>query len=396
MSKIICDSNKCTGCMLCKEVCNVDAIYQVEDKLGFLYTEIDTNKCVSCNKCVKICPSNLEVKHNLNNRKVYSFINNDLKILKKSSSGGVFYEIAKNFIKNKGIVYGVCLNKDMKVEYKRVTHIKELESVLSSKYIQCYLGDTYKKVSSDLDNGKRVLYVGTPCTVNSLKKYLGKEYKNLLTIDLLCHGVPSQKFFDSYINNVKNDFDKDIIGYNFRNKRYGWETKTIELKLSNNKSQYIKEFKDPYMIAFNKRLSTRVACDTCKYSGVNRVGDITLGDFWGINNFDKNIDNKSGVSIVMSNNQIGEDVIARVKENFEIKSVDEIFAIKGNGALQAKNINVKDKIDFMEEFHKNGFTYVRNKYLKPNAKNSIINLFGKNNIRKIVSLRNKLFRRKYE
>lgn len=209
----------CNGCGTCSLKCPKDAIEMIEDSEGFLYPKIDQEKCIHCGLCEKVCSnfnnSNYEMKS-------YIVINKDEKELKISSSGGMFYLLAKYTIERGGIVFGVAYDENLNVIHKSATTIKDCKAFCGSKYVRSDLKNTYKETEEFLKAGKIVLYTGTACQLNGLKKYLVKEYDNLILCDILCHANPSPKVFKLYKSNIEKKYNKKIKDVKFRSKENGW------------------------------------------------------------------------------------------------------------------------------------------------------------------------------
>lgn len=311
-NKII--THNCTSCMACFNSCPVDAIKIEKDKYGEFRPYIDSDKCIKCGKCKKVCPSNNPPKFN-EIKKCYAAISKNKKEMLESASGGIAYEISKDIILNDGIVYGVIIDKKLTTKHVRVDNILDLKDTKGSKYAQSYIGNTFTRVKKDLKDNKRVLFVGSPCQVAGLKNFLNKDYDNLITVDLVCHGnVPN-----GYIKEYCQKINKNINKVTFREKR------KYCLKLYNNK--LFKKIKnDKYLYTFLKDISLKESCHHCIYATNKRMGDITLGDFWAL---------KEDIpySIVMVNSSKGEQVISNLNA-IELKEKDINKSIKGNDSFE--------------------------------------------------------------
>ena len=288
----ILEKDKCNGCSACYNVCPVKAITMQENKEGFLYPQIDNDKCTNCGLCVKSC-SALNTKYlNNKNPNCYAYMAPD-DIRLKSASGGVFAMLAKYFIQNEGYICGAVWNNEWQVEHIVSNSMQDIEKMQSSKYVQSNIKNCYCEIKTLLNNGKNVLFSGTPCQVAGLKSYLGKTYSNLFCVDIICHGVPSPKVFRKYLN--ENFNVKELTSINFRPKQlYGWCCKIMELKTINktiNKTEYYE--------MFLKNVLHRKNCYTCQFNKLPRQGDITIGDFWGIK---KKYNDRKGTSVILLNN----------------------------------------------------------------------------------------------
>ncbi len=333
---------QCTGCASCYNKCPVNAITMEENKEGFLYPIIDEKKCINCGLCTQVCPiKNVNFK-NKKQKYVYAIAASD-EIRKNSSSGGIFSIIANNILENNGYVCGAAFSEDFtKVQHIIIDKKEDLYKLQTSKYLQSEINECYKKIEKLLKENHLVLFSGTPCQVEGLNKYLNKEYSNLLTIDILCHGVPSPKIWQEYL---KHNFENKKIQYvNFRCKDNGWAlSSNLKIEFSNN--TIFKEHSDinKYYRAFLSNLILRKSCYKCEYTTTQRVSDITLGDFWGINKFDKKINDNKGLSICLLNTHKANIIFQKIKSEFKIyKKFPIKCAKKGNPILKQaskKHIN---------------------------------------------------------
>lgn len=317
---------RCTGCRMCAQICPVKAINMKENEEGFFEPIINKKKCIKCGLCLKRCPqlNDVEIVDKIDNTKVLAVKNRNLKELKKSSSGGIFSVLARYVIENNGAVYGACFNDKFKLEHIRIEKQESIYKLRGSKYLQSNIQNTFELVKSDLNNDINVLYVGTPCQIAGLKNYLGKSYDNLLLIDILCHGVPSQKIFDEYIAWLGKKNKSKVIGYDFRNKEKSvWELGYIpKINFENGKSKYIYGNSDIYITSFLNGNTLMEACYNCKYTNKERISDITIGDFWGVNEIYPELYDEKGISLVLINTVKGNKVISDIKSDIFIKEIE--------------------------------------------------------------------------
>ncbi|AEE91892.1 4Fe-4S ferredoxin iron-sulfur binding domain-containing protein [Tepidanaerobacter acetatoxydans Re1] len=315
---MICDKDVCTGCGVCYNVCPVKCITMKYDSEGFIFPIIDEQQCIKCNKCRENCPSLNELTNNNCKEPItIGCWNKNQDILKKSSSGGAFAAIAEDILKEDGVVVGCVMDKNLNIYHTIAENFEELEEMYGSKYVQSETHNIYRKIKVFLNKGKKVLFVGCPCQVAGVYTYLkDEEYKNLITIDLVCHGVGSKKFFDKYINEMNNKYKDKVIGVSFRNKRNGRRNYTTRLSFTTRPPVYIPAIKDSYMTCYLQRAIYRKSCYSCKYAKLPRVGDITIGDFVGIdrNQISKR-DYYNGVSVVLLNNSKGTYYFENIKLN---------------------------------------------------------------------------------
>lgn len=340
---MICEKNKCTGCFACYNICPQNAIEMVEDEYGFIYPQIDKALCTDCNLCKKICPSNQEI--NLNECiECYAAKSKNLDIYKKSSSGGICTELSKYFTEKNGIVYGAALDSNGVFKHIRVSKIEDIKKIQGSKYVQSYTMESYKLAKDDLENNKLVLYIGTPCQIIGLKKFLIKDYKNLYTIDLICHGVPSQKFLREEISRYIDI--KNLKHISFRGE------KNFSLVL-NNKIE-IPSYESYYYYGFLKTYIYRESCYSCKYATHKRVADMTLGDFWGLKT-DVEFEHENGINCVIINNNKGKEMFEFIKKILDYYKVKYQEAIDGNAQLKFPSKRTQAKEKFIRYYLKYGF-----------------------------------------
>ncbi len=293
---------ECCGCGACYSACPVNAITMEPDNEGFLYPSIDAETCIYCEACKKACPSlNPQYEKSAKPLCFAAYTNDEVR--EKSSSGGMFSLIARQVLERNGRVCGAAFDDDFTLWQTWAASEEELEPLRMSKYMQSFTGDSYKETKRYLDEGLPVLYVGCPCQVAGLNSFLRKHYDNLITVDLLCHGGPSQKVFKRYLDEVHSG--KQITHVGFRDKDYfGW---SHEMTVIYGDGDIYRQrcADDLYYRAFTPCVSMRPHCQICNYSKLPRQGDITLGDFWGVSKFDPSFTDGRGTSIVSVNSQQG-------------------------------------------------------------------------------------------
>ena len=269
---------------------------------GFLQPSIDQEKCIECGLCVKHCPIINPIDTQCLKQEVYAVISK--KDRKVSSSGGAFSVFAKLVLSKGGCIYGATINEKFYTHHIRIDNIKDLHLLRGSKYIQSDIGDCFQLVKKDLRNGQMVLFTGTPCQIAGLYKYLGRKYENLLiTLDLVCHGVPSQGAFNEYIKKVESLVTKGKKIKEFRFRKFNTWDYSPAIKVSDTKWRKLNLWENAYMNAFFEDYTFRESCFHCQYCNTNRIGTFTIADFWGIGRhgvpFKKNV--SCGVSLVIDN-----------------------------------------------------------------------------------------------
>lgn len=365
MIKIKEDNKKdCCGCTACMNICPVGAIEMQSDEEGFLYPRINEEKCIDCKLCEKICP---KINRKFKNKTIlnsYSVRSKDKKILNTSTSGGFFTPIAKYILKNKGYVYGAGYGKKLEVIHKEVRKEEELEELRGSKYVQSNLNNTFKHIREHLQIGNLVLFTGTPCQVEGLKNFLGKEYDNLYTIDLVCHGVPSPKLWGKYVEYQEKRNNSKIKEAYFRNKTYGYHGGTMKLKFENGKTYYGSARTDYMLKAFFKEISSRPSCYECSWKGRNRASDYTIYDCWSYSKLTSKKDDNLGHTNLFVNTKKAKELLEKISEEIEIQAVDENLAIEYDG-IMVENSAVPNK--YRNEFYKylndNGLEKTIQKYI---------------------------------
>ncbi len=304
--KSVINQDKCANCRACYNKCPNQAIVMKENHEGFFIAIIDQNKCVECGLCRKICPViNVKEKTGYGEKLCHAIINSNNEIKIRSSSGGVFGALSNFVLKKDGIVCAPSYDDEFKVAHMFIDNSDDLIKAFGSKYVESDLGNIFKKIKQKLDDKHLLLFSGTPCQVAGLKQYLNVDYQNLITLDIVCHGVPTPKLYKKYLSTFGVD---KIKGINFRDKTNGWTNYGIKIKLEN--SQYFNEyFNDDYMKLFLSDVALKSSCYTCAFKNGKSSADITIGDFWGISKVLPDVDYRNGVTMVISNTNKGADII---------------------------------------------------------------------------------------
>lgn len=352
----------CSGCSACYSICPSNAIELVDDEIGFKYPKVNSDKCVNCGLCEKVCP--IKKKENIDKKtKAYAVVNKNEEIRRKSSSGGIFTLLAEEIIKNNGVVFGVRFDEHFNVIHSYTETLEALKDFRGSKYVQSVIGDSYKKAKEFLEKGRLVLFTGTPCQIEGLKSFLQKDYKNLYTQDLICHGVPSPKVWRKYMEFRRKKDSNEPIEINFRNKDNGW--KRFNIKFDYQTTEYKNSLdKDIYMNVFLKDVCLRDSCYDCNFKKFNRNSDITLADFWGINNINPNFDDDKGTSLVIINSVKGTDLFEKIKNQIIYEETRLEEAIKYNSAMIKSVSQNKSREDFFKDLDKLEFDVLVKKYIK--------------------------------
>ena len=348
-------------------ICPKDSITFQEDEKGFAYPVIG-DSCVNCGACLKICPRNTGMALNTNTPEVFAAFSKDKKIRKNSSSGGLFSEVAKYILNQGGVVFAARLNESQKeVIFDCCKTVEELKLFQGSKYIQSNPGVIYRQIKKVLADGIKVLFVGVPCQVDGLKKYLHKDYSNLVTIDIICHGAPSPKLWREYLEKLEASQQAKASSVSFRYKKPNWTRFSLKVDFDNNTTIRNSKFDDPYLIAFLKEISMRENCHSCEYTSTSRTGDITLADFWGYHSYDFKMRNtEKGISLVLVNTEKGKQIFNDIQDSILSTRRTMKEAISGNRSLQMpwKKNDVSDAF-WNEYLHGEGMSSALKKYCVP-------------------------------
>jgi len=308
----------CPGCTACYAVCPVSAIVMQEDREGFSYPEIDSGKCTNCGCCERVCP----VLHPAPTHEplaVYAAKNKDDTIRMQSSSGGIFTLLAQQILKAGGIVFGAGWSPDWRVVHKSVETEEELADLRGSKYVQSDMGDTFKQVKGILESKRKVLFSGTPCQIAGLKHYLhySKLHQHLyneclLSVDLICGAVPSPRVFDLYKKNKERQYHGKVKRIFFRDKTFGWKKFSLSLMFDNGIKHREDVCTDNYLRGFISQLFNRPACSNCPCRQLKSSADITIADYWNVQQKFSDFDDNKGTSIIMANTLSGVCIVQNI------------------------------------------------------------------------------------
>lgn len=328
----LCGHDSCVGCGACANICPRSCIRMEPDREGFCYPQVDAARCVECGLCQTACPV-LGFSTETEEYGTYAVHNRDADVVHTSSSGGVFTALAERTIRLGGVVYGAAFRDDWSVAHLRIEQVQKLSALRGSKYVQSDLGMAYAKAQQDLKSGCPVLFSGTPCQVAGLRQYLGRDYDNLICVDIICHSVPSPMAWRSYLLSLGK-----ATAVNFRDKRDSWQGYYLSVGLADGGEVLVRGKENRYMRAFIQGLSTRPSCYGCKFKGINRGSDITLGDFWGVEEVCPTAFHKSGTSLVLIQTERGRQAFDAVSGMLTVTPADRTAALQGNPAysVQAK------------------------------------------------------------
>lgn len=344
----------CCGCQACGDVCHAGAISFHSDNEGFWYPEVDKDKCTDCHLCEKICPVlNIDAlkHHNESAPKVFGGYNKDIVIRFDSTSGGVFSLLAQAMYKQKGYVSGAIYTDEFNVVNFISDDKKDLKRLRSSKYVQSNADGLYRRIKSLLESGEKVLACGSPCQMAALRGFLRKDYDNLIIVDFLCRATNSPKVFEKYKESLEARYGSKIVAIKDKNKDHGWHSLARKITFENGQVYYGEGHEDDYRRGYHANVFERPSCYECKFKGIPRISDITLGDFWGIGSVDPSLEQNLGTSLVMINSEKGEKYFDIIRDKLVIKefSLDDI--VPGNRtAIMGGKLPYPDGIDRNEFF----------------------------------------------
>ncbi len=361
------DKKDCSGCGACVNVCPCDAITMQEDEYGFSYPCVEQSKCIDCKKCVKAC-ANAQSRELRLPLEVYAATNKNRDTLLKSSSGGVFSALAEVVLSMNGAVCGCVYDENLMPVHVCTEKEDGICLMRKSKYAQSNVGVVYREVFERLKRGQLVLFTGTPCQVGALYSVVGDGFANLITVDLICHGVPSSAMFKQFLNYLEEKYKTKIAHFDFRSKKYKWQRYTAEFAGKDGKVKNIGKMNEFYFSAFSTGNILRPNCFECRYACPERVGDITVGDFWGHAALELRCDKNNGISIVAFNTEKVQKLIGVLEEKLILDKVDYQVAVAGNTCLQHPTIK-GDKWDTYMQAMKNGeISLLAKRYRQKNKK----------------------------
>ena len=380
------EEKDCCGCTACYNICPQSAISMIPDKLGFRYPVVDEQLCTDCHLCEKICQfkSGYLTYDNAFKQNFYAARLIDTDQLMRSQSGGVFYTIAKLVLKKEGIIYGAAFDKSFIVRHFSAENLDELEKLRTVKYVQSDLNNIFKNIKKQLESGRLVLFSGTACQVAGLKSFIPQRFHGqLICVDLICHGVPSPAIWKDYLRFLERKYKSKIKTIHFRDKHFGWHGAIESFKFENYRITY----RTTYNKLYFSGLSVRESCSTCPFTNIKRVGDITIGDYWGAEDGSiYNIDNK-GVSVVLINTNKGASVFENIRSSLSIENLSLNDILRNQPQLQhPAALHIKYR-QFVYDYKKKGFEYVARHYGAMGIKMQIIKI-----INRIISVRRKILR----
>ena len=355
--------NECSGCTACMSSCPKAAITMQEDDEGFLYPHIDEDTCIHCGLCQKVCSWEHPKYDNYEGPITLASVLKDKIERQRSTSGGVFYAIAKWIIEQGGMVFGAAFDDNLQLKHIGFDNLDDLQKLRGSKYIQSSLGHIFKEVKSQLEQGFWCYFTGTGCQVAGLKAFLRKDYEKLITSDLVCHGVPSQKLFNEHIAYMEKKYQDTVIEYQFRDNKTGGYCETCSFagrKAVENPTYEL----SPYLYGFIYGYTHRYSCYECKFAKVPRQGDITLADYWGVKHYFPKMDYSRGCSLVLINTAKGEEVWKQIKLHCDYKLSKLEDATRHNGNVVKPSGMPAQRAIVYKEVSDKGYAYVAKNFFR--------------------------------
>ena len=354
------DKYLCSGCTACMSVCPVNAIEMVRDSEGFKYPVINKEKCIDCKKCIKVCPN---IKKSSENEilEAYGAKHSDLHERTTSRSGGAFIAISDYILNMGGVIYGSKLNEDFSVSHNRATNKKERDEFKGSKYVQSDMNDMILKIKEDLMENRKVLFSGTPSQVAGVIAAIPEKLQeNLYTADLVCHGVPSNKVYEDFLKYFEEKENKKIKEFLFRDKSFGWSSHK-ETMIFEDDSKITTEY---FRNLFYRHNILRPSCFKCNYANTNRPGDISIADFWGVDEVAPEFYDEIGVSLIIINNEKGREILENSKQDFDLTECSIENCIKHTYTLNQCNPEPETRLEFWKDYENKDFEFILDKYAK--------------------------------
>ena len=361
----ITDPSECCGCTACMAVCPYDAVHMKADRLGFQYPEVDIARCVDCGLCERVCAfaGALQQCHSVPediSLKVEAVRHRDDLVVSRSQSGGAFTALSDYILDEGGVIYGAVFNNPKEVCHKRAGTREERDAMRGSKYVQSDMGTVFRQVREDLASGRKVLFTGTPCQVAGLKSYIPESLRaNLVLVDFICHGVPSPSVWRDYVSHMERK--GRLVKATFRDKAAGGWKKHVETFEYDSGKLVVRE---TFRILFYKNIMLRHSCSVCPYNILDHKSDVTIADFWGVDEVCPEMDGDAGVSMVICNTERGSAILQTVSETVDSHTLMLDYAImsRRNPNLLRPAKIYKDRMKFEEEFARKGFLYVARRW----------------------------------
>lgn len=353
----LCKTGLCTGCSACANACPEQCIQMAADAEGFLRPKIDSSQCVVCGTCQNVCPV-LHPKAHSHETVAYAAVHKDDAIRLESTSGGVFSLLCQWVFDHGGIVFGAAYADDFSVAHGCVEKASDLSKLRTAKYAQSAIGDSYRQAKTFLEQGRYVLFSGTPCQIGGLRTFLGKDYGRLLTVDLICHGVPSPAVWEHYIQ-YRGEQDAQgerPTSINLRSKESGWAGYSIRFDYAGGQTYRMPNSQDPYLRCFVKDLCLRPSCYACSFKGIDRCSDFTLGDYWGVWSQMPELDDNQGTSIVLLHSEKAKRIWPELLSGMKAVQVDADQCFSENPSALSSATEPDDRQMFLSRYQSEDFS----------------------------------------
>ena len=359
--------NRCTGCYACVSSCPTHALSMSLDEDGFLVPIVNSSKCTKCGLCKQNCPIlNSQYENDLNPVSFAAWTD-EKQVQLKSSSGGIFSELAKSIIKKGGAVFGAAFDENFNVRHCRIENDKDLVTLRGSKYVQSRINDAYLEAISIALKNRPILFSGTPCQIAALNN-LGKskidKTLEFYSCEVICHGTPSESIFRSYLNNISNNRISDMTEFSFRDKKVSWGNFGSRASFLDGSEYFKPHGEDPFMIGYLKNIYLKPICYDCPFAKMPRKADITLGDFWGV---PRKHYNPLGVSAVIINSRRGRQLFDTITDVHKVPVSIGQIARKNIRLVNGHLEKPSERSDFFKYFRSNGFQEASEKYLKSSS-----------------------------
>lgn len=373
MSKIICDHQSCTGCAACRDVCPKQCITMQTDSLDAVYPVIDESKCIDCGLCVKTCPNNRTIEYR-HPQKVLVAWSKDEEVRRTSASGGIACELYKYWIRNGGMATGVIYNREEGCHFVLIEKEEDIQPTQNSKYTFSDTYGIYKVVREKLNAGIPVLFIGVPCQVAGLYGFLKKDYDNLTTVDIICHGMPPAAYLQQHVENIEQRKNERTSRLSFRDPKYCTYTFTFTLKNASGKEFYNKKVltTDNFQLGYHRALIYRENCYHCRYARKERISDLTIGDFSGLGRFAPFNQDKHNVSCILQNTTKGASLLASLGNKLYMEERPEREAFDVEKQLKAPSVKHSGREAFESEYKQShSFEKASNAALKEEKKKAL-------------------------
>lgn len=357
-------SENCVGCGACVDSCHKHAVSLSADEEGFSYPKVDSALCVDCGLCEKVCPvinvSRLKTD-NYSTPKAFVCYHNDPSVRFQSTTGGVYSAFAEKVLSEKGYISGAVWTSEFGAVHIVSNDRADLERIRGSKYFQSDSTGLYAKVKKLLLTGEKVMVCGTPCQMAALRTYLGnKDYENLIVVDFICCCINSPKVFRAYLDDLEKRYNSRIVSYHPKNKEYGgWHNFAFKAVFQNGEIYHENRRNDPFTDCFiGLHVAARPSCYDCKFKTLPRLADITIADFWGIEDVDPEWDSENGTSLVLVNNKKGEEFFAGLGPLVSCKEEDFELSVKSNQHIrESVSYPTVNRAQFYKDLEREGFMY---------------------------------------